>query len=165
MSSFANKVAGGAVKQTKQTAQQIAKKIAQEQLEMLKSAKTQVGLPTSEQAPVNMEMPPAQVQNPNNGQPQESPEQMKARLDAESKRLLEKLESELAQLRQKRAQEDQARKQQEEQAALYKQQQEQQAAAAEPPTIMGKMRKKIGGMGAKLKQIAGKRETQKNASG
>lgn len=156
---------GAVAKTARQSAVAVAKRVAQEQLETLKAAKTQVGLPSSEQLPQSPDQAPGSASNAASPQASgESNEQMASRLNAESRRLLENLEAELAQIRRKKEQEDLQKKQQVEQQKVV-QSQEDQSKIKEAPTLMGKMRKAMGGMKKKVQGMAGKREQQKNVSG
>lgn len=126
----------------------VAKKIAEESLEFLKSAKGQVVPETQTAAPAKM--------NPVAG-PTKAEVELKNKIDTQSKQLLDKLEEELRQLRQKRQRQIQS----------YSSESLQETATQPTQVFLpqGKQRNVFGGIKQKLKQVAGKREMQKNVSG
>lgn len=131
----------------KKTAQNIAKKVAQENLEFLKSARNHVA-PTPETTP-------AQISPNQPTQEVQADDQLKAKVNADSKRQLDKLEEELKQIRTERQQQI-SQSRQEPLIAPTAQK------SPENPNPPGKARRAIGGM---IKRLTGKREMQKNVSG
>lgn len=131
----------------KQAAASVAHKVADENLEFLKSAKNQV-LPTPELVPLEQQV----VQEVS--EPQVDP-QLKAKIDADSKKQMDKLEAELKQIRTER--EEQIAKNRKEQP--HSVEASQGSEVTNPP---GKMRKAIDGM---KKRLTGKREMDKHVSG
>ena len=130
-----------------------AKRIAQENLEFLKSARQQIAPSVETPQPAsNQNVVTDEQRTDNNVDPQ-----LEAKIKADTAATLAKLEQEVQQFRIKRAQEQMQRLQQPQQEP------EQNQTQVELPK--GKMRKIFGGMKQKLKEVAGKRETQKNASG
>jgi hypothetical protein len=138
---------------SKQTAQNVAKRIAQEQLEFLKSGRDQLGVlpeaasPTQESRQASVEQQP----------PQQDTKALEQRLNAEAARRLEELEAEMAKYRQQREQNYQQKIKAEQQVA--------QPAQVEAPKAQGKVRKAMGAMKQKLTSMTSKAEKQRNVSG
>jgi hypothetical protein len=143
-------------KTTKQAAVNVAKRIAQEQLETLKNVREQVATPersTNIESEISQK-PPETVQADNYAD-------LKAKSDSDAKRLLENLEAEIAQIR--------ARKKQIEE---NKKQTEQNTAVSTPSEFVapvgrksGKIRSAFGAMKKKLSNLGSKAEKQRSVSG
>lgn len=137
---------------TKQTAQKIAKRIAQEQLEVLKSARAQISPETSQQT--------QQVESNQPSLQQEQTEQMKQKIAQESSQKLQALEAEIKKIREAREQAYQQRLQSSFAKATEGQ------ARSEVPRVQSKRRRgMLGAVKKKLSDMSGRTEKQRNVSG
>jgi len=140
----------------KQTTVNIAKQIAQQNLEVLKSAKQQIA-PASEVIPQQAEGVEQSRSTPDNYS------ELEAHSKAESKRLLEALEAELAQIRKQREIREEQRKQQFD--AQNQQTQSKPEFAAPVGKKSGKIKNAFGAMKKKLSDMSSRGEKQRNVSG